>query len=236
MIETLTFTPAEAAKISGVNATLQRDWRRRKITRPLEGPQARFTPFEVAELMALGALAGKGLSPLSFKGVAGKLGACIVKKALTIRSAYMGPADLVLSLDMERLESIRGSRHDLDDHIWSWRAAALARSVIGREGHMDVDYDAFIQWAEGSFDFYRSLISPFEQIDDNDSRMAGAIVIVSLRALGIEFAKRAGPIVSVSQAFIDNQNGLQGFNKVRALLKEIQAEASHQKPSARAAG
>lgn len=218
MFTVKTFTPAEAAKISGVSATLQRDWRRRGILRPLETGQARFTPFEVAEMMALNALAERGLSPLSYRGIAGKLGASIVACALRSKDSYSGAFDEFLPTDTHRLDaSIRtyeimsGSlglrtdaaalRDDIKDVLIGWRAMALAKVVTKLEGYSVEDLDAFVQFADGSFEFYPSIMTPFEVLETGDPRLRGAVIVVSLSGLAVEFRRRTGSFVHIDPAY-----------------------------------
>ena len=57
-------TPAEAERITGVNVTLQRDWRRRGFLPSNEG-HARFDVFSLAKMRFLSAMAERGIGPAS---------------------------------------------------------------------------------------------------------------------------------------------------------------------------
>lgn len=216
-----TFTPSEAARISGVNVGLQRDWRRRGILPALETPQAMFSPFEVARMMALGALASQGLSPLNFKGVSVKLGASIVYQALLSRDAFAGAFDEYIPVDGEGLSEIEEfvERHNRDggrdaefirDWLLGWKLRKLAVSVTRGEGHSVDRVGAFVQFAEGSFDFFASAISAFEEIDSSDPRMRGALIVIGLDTLGRELRRLGGALVSIDGEAVAHMNGLSG--------------------------
>lgn len=221
MLDLITFTPAQAAKITGINVALQRDWRRRGILPPSEG-RTKFTAFAVAEMLALSALAAQAIGPQQFKPIASSLGAGIVASALRDRSAYRGgDIDAVVNTDDEgivgRLLVARPA--DRARELWEWRAAWLGRAVLGAAGHNPAAIrTTFIQWAEGSFAFYDGPIQPFEQIDATDPRRSGAIVMLDLEALGVALLKRAGPLVEVGPIapLFDNQGP-------RSLMKRVQA-------------
>nr|WP_314187755.1 hypothetical protein [uncultured Brevundimonas sp.] len=226
-MKAMTFTPAQAARISGVNATLQRDWRRRKILPALTQATASYTPFEVAQLMALNALAEQGLSPLSYKSVAGKLGACIVAKALTEARAYMGAVERFVPFDGEGLERILASEQHfplavrssvMEESLSNWRLWNLSKSITSQAGYSVTGLESFIQFADGSFEFYGSAITAFETIDDTDPRLQGAIIVVDLRALGGEFARRAGAFVYLDSDFVDEWNERPGM---KAIIRKI---------------
>lgn len=228
-MNTLTFTPAQAARISGVNATLQRDWRRRKILPPLTQATASYTAFEVAQLMALNALAEQGLSPLSYKTVAGKLGACIVARALLEKRAYMGALERYTPFDDEGLERILSSEQHfplemrgsaMEDALASWQLWNLSKSITKQAGYSVTGLEAFIQFADGSFEFYGSAITAFETIDDTDPRLQGAIIVVDLRSLGVEFLRRTGAFVYIDPKFVDDWNDKPG---VKAIIRKIDA-------------
>ncbi|WP_295706092.1 hypothetical protein [uncultured Brevundimonas sp.] len=230
MLEVISFTPAQAAKISGVNATLQRDWRRRKILPPLEAAQASYSPLEVAKMMALGALAAQGLSPLNYRGVAEKMGAAIIHSALLNREAYTGALDAYLPRDISQLigsEKIRRSygwdfsRSAFEEQLEGIRLYELATTYTKQNGHNVRGVGAFVQFAEGSFDFYAGPIEPFEVIDDTDPRRQGAIVVVDLSALGREFQKRAGAFAHMSATYIAAQPEYSWAKRVTAEIASL---------------
>lgn len=63
MSHNLTFSPAEAASLSGVSADLQRDWRRRSLIPASVGGRARFALDEVAGLYVMNACSA--LAPIA---------------------------------------------------------------------------------------------------------------------------------------------------------------------------
>ena len=171
MLDLITFTPAQAAKITGVNVALQRDWRRRGILPPSEG-RTKFTAFAVAEMLALSALAAQTIGPQQFKPIASSLGAGIVASALRDRGAYSGEdIDAVVNSEDEGILArlLITNPVDRERELWEWRAAWLGRAILGAAGHDPrAIRTTFIQWAEGSFAFYNGPIQPFEQIDAAD--------------------------------------------------------------------
>jgi len=68
-VERATFTPAAAARITGVSAVLQRDWRRRGYLPSVPG-HARFSTVQLAEIWVMGLLAERGIGPQQSKGMA----------------------------------------------------------------------------------------------------------------------------------------------------------------------
>lgn len=234
MIEVERFTPAQAARISGVNATLQRDWRRRKILPPLESAQASYSAFEVAKLMALGRLAHQGLSPLNFKGASEKLGAAIVYHALLDRAAFTGAFDDYLPNDIEGLlederigeaHRLKGTRQGLEWSIEATRFHHLAAVLTKQQGHNVVGVGAFVQFAEGSFDFYSSPIEPFEIIEDTDPRRQGAIIVVDLAGMGAEFRRLAGPFAHVPPEYNAARAGYPWAKRVTAEIERLRRKA-----------
>ena len=55
------FTPSEAAAITGLSLTLQRDWRSQGHLRPRTSGRAIFSPRELAEMRMMMKLRGLGL-------------------------------------------------------------------------------------------------------------------------------------------------------------------------------
>lgn len=205
MIQFRTFTAAEAAKISGVNMALQRDWRRRGILPPLEGRIASFTPFELGKLMALNALAEQDLSPLSVKGVANKMGASIAHMALLAPEAWTGPYESAIPPRAEGLDAIEreaaspayervGLKYYAASAVEGWRRHRLASQACRGEGYAVEQLRVFVRFAEGSFDFFQSAMTLFEEISDDDPRMCGAIIVLRLDALAAKLLKLAGPL------------------------------------------
>lgn len=234
-METLTFTPSQAAKISGVSATLQRDWRRRKILPPLTEAVASYTPFEVAQLMALNALAEQGLSPLSYRSVAGKLGACIVACAALSDDAYSGAESDYLPNSDAELDRIIASQAyfpagmrlvALEDSISIWRRRRLSQTVAKQAGYDVAGLEAFVQFADGSFEFYSSPISAFEAIEYTDPRMTGALIVVSLRSLGREFLDRAGAFIHVDPDLVARLSENHGNRVTRQRIEAARASAA----------
>ncbi len=178
-------------------------------------------------MMALKALADCGLGPLNFKGIASKLGARIVRSALLERSAYQGPAEEYLSGSRDRLDWI-GEVHSLDraEYVWEWRANSMADAILKPIGHIDTQSGYFfIQWADGSFDFYGSPQEPLGRLDPGDPRLAGAIIILDLLSMGKLFVKRSGPFATITDEIIAAQRstplGQLLQSKIDSLLADV---------------
>jgi hypothetical protein len=238
MIQMTRFSPSQAAKISGVNVSLQRDWRRRNILPPLASAQAEYSPFEVARLMALGSISSQSLSPLEFKGVSGKIAAAIVARALGCREAYTGAFDSYYPMDADYLvECDRAAtslvstlgRHtspdELEETIVGWRCSKLAEMVTKQAGYDVARCGAFVRFADGSEDFYRSVIQPFEQVDASDARMLGPLVVMDLYALGREFLKRSGPLGDIDADDVSRWNTMPGIQRTIRTVEALRQKA-----------
>ncbi|WP_313443826.1 hypothetical protein [Brevundimonas sp.] len=194
-----TFTPAEAAKISGVNVALQRDWRRRDILPKVEG-HARFSPFDIGEMMALNSLGAQGVQLLQYRSILKMLGAGVMMAALQLREAYSGAFDGIVNI--ETPEIIDHLRHthvsDRQNVVDRWRAVYARDRILRKEGHeANSVRTMFIHWADNSFAFSWGPIAAYETIEPSDPRRAGAIVMVDLEGLGHALIKRSGAIVDV---------------------------------------
>lgn len=228
-----TFSAAQAAKITGVSLALQRDWRRRDILPPLATAQAAFNPFDLGRLMALGTLSNQGLSPLLYKGIAGKIGAAIVFQAVLSRQAYTGAFEDYYPSDIARLQEHQAmtkrlrfepSVESLEEEIDGWRRYSLAKYVTGSNGYDVSKCGAFVIFADGSFDFYQGPIEPFEVIERNDPRMLGAIVVIDLSALGEEMLRRSGPLVHINEEVVAQLSQVHGVRKVTQYVESLRAE------------
>jgi len=76
------FTPSEAAAITGLSLTLQRDWRSQGHLRPRTGGRASFSPRELAEMRLMMKLRGLGLPLPESRKVADEAAPSIVFAAL----------------------------------------------------------------------------------------------------------------------------------------------------------
>lgn len=228
MLTLASYTPAEAAKISGVNVALQRDWRRRGILPRREG-HARYSPFEVAELMALNAFAVQGVGPQKFTPIATMLAAGIVDAAMDRPEAYAGPLDLVVNEDdrdwllewESGAKEFKNWRWDYD--LTNWRIRAVKRRVNQWCGHdQNAIRSCFVQWADGSFAFYHSPITPYETIDEDDPRRSGAVLILDLAGLGRTFVQRAPGFVELDVEALKETNARSRlFDRVEEIRKRL---------------
>lgn len=194
-----TFTPAEAAKISGVNVALQRDWRRRDILPKVEG-HARFNPFDIGEMMALNSLGAQGVQLLQYRPILKMLGAGVMMAALELRGAYSGDFDRIVNIEDPEILGRLKHTHAVDKQfiVDRWRSTYARHRILGKEGHdAHSTRTMFIHWADNSFAFSWGPISAYETIEPSDPRRAGAIVMVDLEGLGHALIKRSGAIVDV---------------------------------------
>ncbi|MFN7111354.1 MAG: hypothetical protein ACK4M2_06925 [Brevundimonas sp.] len=194
-----TFTPAEAAKISGVNVALQRDWRRRDILPKVEG-HARFSPFDVGEMMALNSLGAQGVQLLQYRPILKMLGAGVMMAALKLRGAYSGEFDRIVDVHNPEILGRLKHTHSLDkqETVNRWRAAYARQRILSKEGHeANSVRTMFIHWADNSFAFSWGPTSAYENIEPSDPRRSGAIVMVDMEGLGHALIKRSGAIVDV---------------------------------------
>lgn len=65
------YTPAEAELVTGVNAALQRDWRRRGLLPETGSGHARYTAAELAEMVLMQDFAVEGLGPKALRDMLG---------------------------------------------------------------------------------------------------------------------------------------------------------------------
>ena len=190
MTELATFTPAEAARISGVNVALQRDWRRRGLSPREDG--SRFNSFAVAELLVMNVLSTRGIGPQQAKLISNHCAAALLALALRDRAAWAGQPDIA-PIDRDYLDQlIDAGFSDLSAEYWPARAAALATAAVRNLGYTHDYTDAFVWWANGTHGFYGGLTQAFEIVGRDDPRMQGAIVVLDLGALAHLQLKRSG--------------------------------------------
>lgn len=221
------FTPAEAAKVSGVSVASQRDWRRRGFLPKTEG-HARFSIFEVAEMLVLSSLGDQGIGPSQVRSVLPSLGAGVVGSAVMAQPSVTGDLDAIY-IDSGRLpwllEELERTPEDPSDEchpLWQARAYQLRCSVLAQAGHDSGKVgNCAILWADGSIAFYGSPINAYEAIEDTDRRRAGAVVIVDFGGIGRLLVSRTGPIVTVS----NTNPGLSGPKHQRAAIAAAMARS-----------
>lgn len=200
------FTPGEAARISGVSATLQRDWRRRGYLRK-EAGQARFTSFDVAELMALNALAARSIGPQQATMVAKPCAVGILHAALSswspegARAAWDGDFENAVSWELEATDwGLPSGEPVHEDWLLSRRAHLLADRALKKIGQEDgAGKRAFFWWADGSVGFFGSAINALEQVDGD--RLCGAVILVDNDALGRRLRQKAGRPLAVVEDY-----------------------------------
>lgn len=202
MFKLTTFTPAEAAKISGVSVVLQRGWRRRGFL-PREEGHARFDAFAVAELMILERLAHRGIGPQAGKAIAGTCAAAAVASVLDwYRDAYAGEPEALGGLDVwtpEALGRVERLANDRALEAWLIRARWWREKVLLDRGISRTETGRYaVWWADGSVGFYGSFDELDAAMDAANGAKGGVGVLLSPDAIGKELLMRAGrPLVTV---------------------------------------
>jgi DNA-binding transcriptional MerR regulator len=197
------FTPGEAAKISGVSVTTQRDWRRRGFLPKTDG-HARFDAFEVAEMLVLSCLGQQGIGPSQVRAVLPSLGAGVVGAALRSPRSVSGDVEAIW-LEPARLpallKDIETSRDDPSSRwhpLWEERGYQLRLKILRGAGHEPEKIgDCALIWADGSIAFYGTPISAYETVEPEDRRRAGVVVVVDFVGISEVLLNRAGAILSI---------------------------------------
>ncbi len=174
------FTPAEAERITGVNVTLQRDWRRRGFLPSNEG-HARFDVFSLAKMRFLGVMSERGIGPASTEKYVDITMNAIAREALSGDGAAEGDA-------------------------YHGGPSLMAMSVIskctplgGTMGRV-VAAQIFVLFADGTEFFDMSPDAAFNRkIEAEDwGALDGPVIMLDTRVLGVGIAARAGrPLVTV---------------------------------------
>lgn len=192
MIELSTFTPAEAARITGVNVTLQRDWRRRDFL-PKEKGHARFDVYGIAELAALEALSKRSIGPQQARPIIRELATGIALGALSKRTSWSGDADFALSWNPEEFEVIsQYAVADRAEEAWNIKARWLSSRALMNSAVPDSRTKVVMfWWADESVSFHNSLSAPFDFIEYGDARLNGAVIMLDMWGIGQTIADRA---------------------------------------------
>ncbi|MDO9638115.1 MAG: hypothetical protein Q7J44_06210 [Pseudotabrizicola sp.] len=186
------FTPADAAKITGVSQTLQRNWRRHGYLPEGEG-HTRFDVFSLAELYALGMLAERGVGPHQSVQVVELLGAGMVWGALECFGAYEGPKSLLAygeNTDEENaaIQHAKGGGFYLPDAPLDWlnksdkytRAAFRLNGFDKRVGRV-IPARFFLWFPDGSHSWEQSVDHCFNSPNFHTD---GPVIVLDQRALG----------------------------------------------------
>lgn len=182
------FDANDADRIAGLSLALQRDWRRRGFLPEIKG-RARFDAFALARMVAMKALADRGIGPSVTADVADTLATGIVMAALTWRNAWTGDVDAA-------------SEHAVPDWAvhakWAAQSAHLTTGLYMAHG-VEAPSGAFVAWfADGSTAWSDHPGTFFAETSGNP-KYAGAVVILDTNALGTVLLDRAGSaLVSVT--------------------------------------
>jgi hypothetical protein len=103
------FSPSEAAAITGLSLTLQRDWRSQGHLRPRTGGRASFSPQELAEMRVMVKLRGLGLPLPESRRIATEAAPSVVfvalanhsDKTLAVEAPAGGAEDYIEALEKE---------------------------------------------------------------------------------------------------------------------------------------
>ena len=172
------FTPAEAERITGVNVTLQRDWRRRGFLPSNEG-HARFDVFSLAKMRFLSAMAERGIGPASTEKYVDITMNAIAREALSGDRAVVGDRDGAPHLPM----------------------AIISRcSPLGGKMGRVIAAPIFVLFADGSEWWDQSPDAAFNRKIEGEEwgALDGPVIMLDTRVLGVGIAARAGrPLVTV---------------------------------------
>ena len=139
------FSASEAERITGLDATRQRDFRRHGYLPPLEAGKARFDAKTLARMLTLKALADVGVSPSFGAEVAGSCEALISARVLSDDRAVSDPQDLRMGEPLIRHSALLPERHrwlvvrpKAEKYSWAATPADLAAAVGGASVVLDL--------------------------------------------------------------------------------------------------
>ena len=209
------FTPAEAERITGVNTTLQRDWRRREFL-PVNDGHARFDAFQLARMLTLKVLADRGIGPSLATEEADWCAASIVWAATDSREVWDGEPEKALTwheqfrtpppVDPKLIEFLREANENGADvpipevgSHWGDQRDYLRRRLWRHVSRPNVvPCPLFIWWADGSHTFHVSFDQARGGLFSTDPKVDGAVIILDMDALGAALAARANrPLVHI---------------------------------------
>ena len=174
------FTPAEAARITRVSTTLQRDWRRRGFLPVSEG-HARFDVFALSKMLFLSCMAARGIGPSEAKPYADLVMNAIARAALSQEGAAEG-----------------------DDYpsppVWLAHSVVEQTSPLGPNLSRVMSAPIFLVFADGSewFDFDATAAMRRKAEAGEWEKLEGPVIVLDTTVLGAALAARAGrPLVRV---------------------------------------
>lgn len=168
------FTPADAERIAGVSVDLQRDWRRRGYLEKQEG-HARFSVFDLAQMLVLKTLSERGIGPDRAKDVAETAATEVAIAALRWSDAWDANVQLL------RPESMNWG--EFSDLLCS---EATTEQLFSRtmRPRLSVAHDAkLIWWSDDSFRLTGSIDDALSSVSSSDPKVSGAIIIIDLAGL-----------------------------------------------------
>lgn len=174
------FTPAEAERITGVNVTLQRDWRRRGFLPSNEG-HARFDVFSLAKMRFLSAMAERGIGPASTEKTGDITMNAIAREALSGENAA------------------EGDTHRGGPRLMAMSVISRCSPLGGKMGRL-ITGPIFVLFADGTEWWDQSPDAAFNRkIEAEDwGALDGPVIMLDTRVLGVGIAARAGrPLVTV---------------------------------------
>lgn len=195
------YTPSEAAEITGVSATNQRNLRRHGYLTGGPG-HARFSLAELAHLMVFGSLSEQGIGPKVAAGFATTAGRGIFLNALEapvydqvsqgvamercempdreeIRERLVGTG-----LDLDQPDTSR-LMHELAARQWLVEQAKAALGVRGESAPY-----MFVLWANGHPEFFYGEDDPWSDAMFNHPAWQGPIIVLSMGGMAHLLASR----------------------------------------------
>jgi hypothetical protein len=215
IIKLAVFPASEAARISGVSPDLQRRWRCDAYLPP-NGIRALHDVFQLAHMMALRAISTRTRNAPMARYVSEVCGNGIALHALLHVDAYEGDHLRVLSWDGEAFARVRRALRrthaaiaaHAGDHIalatalkeqlhdggfgWNEQAAWLVQEIFNERGIAEPPQRFFIWFADGRYAWENSIDRVFPAAPTSDPRIAGAVLVMDLAAMGAAIVERAG--------------------------------------------
>jgi hypothetical protein len=174
----LTVGAAEAWRITGLSAVMQRDWRRRGHLSSQPSAKARHDVVALGTMMFLAAMAERGVSLTKAQEVVDIAGPAIAYAALHFEEAWEGEPPLSVS------NAARSAVKQFSP------ACTIRRGAVpGR---------IFIWWADGTEYFAKSVDQAIGALSEAEveAKLGGPIIVIDQGAMGKLLVRRAGkPLV-----------------------------------------
>lgn len=179
-----TFTPLAAERITGVTRMQQRNWRRFGYLGSNGGAVAEFYAYDLVEIWVIGMLAERGIGPARGRKAAASIALRILAHAEQRPAAF--PADILPTIENPTLYfTAYPSCGSARFFVW------FPNDLIGFGDHVE-DLIA----GRGLFGHVGDVLP--ESV--TDLRASGALIVLDLESLAIQFLERTGPLFQQNPA------------------------------------